>query len=122
MKTILFVDDEQCVRELIAATLSRAGRYTFFEAQNADEALEMARRERPDVMLLDIVMPGLSGLEVCRQLKADPETRGIKVIMLTALAQESQRELSQEVGADAYFTKPFSPTTLVGKIRELVGV
>lgn len=121
LKKILMVDDEEPVRALVVATIKYDGRYIILEAKDGLEALEVARREKPDVILLDIFMPGLDGFEVCRQLKADPETRGITVIMLTALAQDSDKEKAQQVGASGYFTKPFSPKALVRKLEEVLG-
>jgi len=114
-KKVLLSDDEEPVRALVAATLKSDARYQFLEARDGVEALEVARREKPDLILLDIVMPNMDGFEVCRRLKSDPETCGITVIMLTALAQEADKERSREVGVDGYFVKPFSPTALLKK-------
>lgn len=121
VKKILLADDEEPVRALVAATLKNDNRYQLLEARNGMEALELARRERPDLVLLDVVMPHIDGFEVCRQLKADPATRHITVIMLTALAQEADKERGQQVGADGYFTKPFSPLALLNKVDEVLG-
>lgn len=122
MKKILIVDDQAEVRELVEVTL-RIGDYQILQASNADEALAVARSERPDLMLLDVMMPNSSidGFEVCRQLKADPATRGINIVMITARGQEKDIETGRLAGADDYFTKPFSPLQLMNKVEELLG-
>jgi CheY-like chemotaxis protein len=120
-KKILLADDEEPVRALVAATLMADGRYLLLEAENGEQALEIARTEKPDLIFLDILMPLMDGLEVCRRLKTDPETRGLTIIMLTALAQEADMERGREAGADGYFTKPFSPTALLQKAEEVLG-
>jgi CheY-like chemotaxis protein len=121
VKKILLADDEEPLRALVAATLRDDTRYHLLEARDGLETLEVARREKPDLILLDILMPKLNGFEVCRQLKDDPETRGITIVMLTALAAEADKERGQEVGADDYFHKPFSPTALLEKVEEVLG-
>lgn len=95
--------------------------YEILEAADGNEALAMAREHRPELLLLDVEMPGLSGLEVCRLLKADPDTADIIVVMLTAKAQLSDVSAGAESGADDYFTKPFSPVTLMRKVDEIFG-
>lgn len=116
---ILLVDDEAPLRMLVAATLEGSG-YELFEATNGQEGLEIAFREKPDLVLLDVAMPKMDGFEMCRRLKADPATANIVVIMLTAMGQQSDRQKGAEAGADAYFTKPFSPTALLNKINEVL--
>ena len=81
----------------------------------------MAREYHPDVVLLDVMMPGRSGFDVCRDLKADPSTAGITIILLTARAQNADREEGQAAGADDYFTKPFSPIALLRKVDDVLG-
>ena len=120
-KTVLLIDDEAHLRRLVAVTLEDS-RYRFLEAADGKEGLEIARREKPDLILLDVAMPEVNGFGVCQQLKADPETRDIVVVMLTALAQEADRLRGWEVGADGYFTKPFSPTALLDKVGEVLGL
>jgi len=122
MKKILIVDDQAEVRELVEVTL-RIGDYQILQASNADEALAVARSEHPDLMLLDVMMPNSSidGFEVCRRLKADPNTRGINIVMVTARGQEKDLETGRLAGADDYFTKPFSPLQLMNKVEELLG-
>lgn len=120
MKKILIVDDEAYVRELVKATLS-ASNYMVFTAMDGEEALEVAKKEMPDLMLLDIEMPKKDGYEVCRQLKSDSKTSHIHIIMLTAYGQKKNMEKGREVGANDYFVKPFSPTALLDKINEVLG-
>ncbi|MDO8636466.1 MAG: response regulator [Dehalococcoidia bacterium] len=121
IKTILLADDEEPVRALVAATIRDDSRYKILEAKDGMEALEIARKEKPDIILLDIMMPKMDGFEVCRQLKADPRTSGIFIIMLTALAQNTDKGKAKEVGANGYFAKPFSPTALIKKLEEVLG-
>ena len=122
MKKILIVDDQPEVRELVDVTL-RIGDYTILQAANGGQALAVARSELPDLILLDVMMPNSSidGFEVCRQLKSEPATQLIGIVMLTARGQEVDRELGKRVGADDYFTKPFSPLQLMNKVEELLG-
>ncbi|MEJ2556463.1 MAG: response regulator [Anaerolineae bacterium] len=122
MKKILIVDDQPAVRELVDVTL-RIGDYTILQAVSGDQALAVAHTEHPDLVLLDVMMPNSSidGFEVCRRIKSDPMTQNIYVVMLTARGQEADMELGKQVGADDYFTKPFSPLQLMNKIEELLG-
>jgi len=121
VKKILIVDDQPEVRELVEVTL-RIGDYKILQASSGDEALRIARAERPDLMLLDVMMPNSSvdGFEVCRLLKSDPATRNINIVMVTARGQETDKEIGWKAGADDYFTKPFSPLQLMGKVEELL--
>jgi len=122
MKKILIVDDQPEVRELVEVTL-RIGDYAIFQAADGGQALSIARAELPDLILLDVMMPNSSidGFEVCRQLKSEPTTQSINVVMLTARGQEIDRETGKQVGADDYFTKPFSPLQLMNKVEKLLG-
>ena len=119
MRKLLIADDEAGVRSLVRMTLE-ADSYTILEAADGDEALEIARREHPDLIFLDVMMPGTDGVEVCRAIKADPRTAGTTVIMLTAKAQDADREQGLAAGADDYFTKPFSPVSLMMKVEEVL--
>ena len=121
-KAVLLADDEVMIRTLIAATLGFEDRYQVLVARDGEEALTTAQREKPDLICLDIMMPGRNGYEVCQALKGDPETAQIKVIMLTALAQESDRWKALEAGADDYVTKPFSPRALLEKVEEVLSL
>ena len=124
MKKILLVDDEEAVLELISATLQYGDEYEFVLARDGEEALQSARRHKPDLILLDILMPKKDGYYVCRALKQDPETAHMKVIILTALAQdpECQEALDSGAGADGYVTKPFSPMARLEKLEEALSV
>ncbi len=117
---ILLTDDEESVRTLVALTIKSDGRYDLLQAKDGVEALEVAAKELPDLILLDVLMPHKDGLEVCTRLKADPQTKHIPIILLTALAQEKDKLKGQRAGADGYFSKPFSPTALLTKIDEVL--
>jgi two-component system, OmpR family, phosphate regulon response regulator PhoB len=117
---VLIADDQANMRQLVRLTLE-TGRFEIFEAQDGDAALEVARRERPDLLFLDWTMPGLPGVEVCRALRDDPSHDGMRIVMLTARSQHGDRETAQEMGADDYITKPFSPIQLLEKVRDVLG-
>jgi CheY-like chemotaxis protein len=118
--TILVCDNEEILRGLVRASLDGNG-YTLVEARDGDEAVEQARLVRPDLILLDMMMPGRSGLEVLAELRTDPELRGIPVVMLTARAQVTDRDAAHLAGADRFLAKPFSPLELDGVVKELLG-
>lgn len=121
MKKILIVDDQLEVRELVQVTLE-IGDYQILTAENGKEAIEMAQREHPDIILLDIMMPGsdVDGLEACRRLKSDTTTEDITIVMLSAKGQDDDIEVGRAAGADDYFTKPFSPIALIEKVEEVM--
>lgn len=120
MKKILIVDDQLEVRELVSVTLE-IGPYTILTAENGNQALEIARAEMPDLILLDVMMPnGPDGLEVCTELKNDPVTQGLHIIMLTSKGQEWDVKAGYDSGADDYFIKPFSPLDLMNKVEEVL--
>jgi two-component system phosphate regulon response regulator PhoB len=116
---ILIVDDEPDALEVLGFKLREAG-YTPIFAKDGSRALAAARDERPDLMVLDLMLPEVDGLEVCKILRRDPATAGIPILMLTARASEMDRVLGLELGADDYVTKPFSPRELVLRIRKLL--
>lgn len=117
MKTILITEDKLEVRELIKVTL-RIGDYNLLEASNGMQAVEMAREHTPDLILMDIMMPGtIDGLEATRLIKSDPQTRHCRIIMLTAKGQQQDVMAGKEAGADAYFIKPFSPLELIQQVE-----
>lgn len=120
MRKLLIADDEEGVRSLVRMTLD-TGAYEIIEASDGEAALALAREHRPDLLLLDVMMPKLSGFEVCQALKENPATAGITIVMLTARAQESDRTHGEETGADDYFTKPFSPVALLRKVEDVLG-
>ncbi len=117
--TILVIDDEKDLIELVRYNLEKEG-FDVIAASDGKSGLEIALRHRPDVVLLDWMMPGVDGLEVCRQLRADARTARIPVLMLTAKAAEPDRVVGLEMGADDYVSKPFSPRELVARVRALL--
>ncbi len=113
---ILVVEDESALVTLLRYNLEREG-FRVADARDGEEALLMAREQKPDLVLLDWMLPLLSGLEVCRQMRRMPETRGVPIIMLTARGEEGDKLRGLDSGADDYVTKPFSPSELVARIR-----
>ena len=107
MPKIIIADDEPSLRLLVRATLSANKMFELIEASDGNEALLKSQKELPDLLLLDVMMPGLSGFEVCERLKNDPKTKKIKIIMLTAKGQQSDRDWALSVGTDYFLTKPF---------------
>lgn len=118
-RTVLLADDDPGLRRLVGATLG-SDHFNLLAAENGEETLSMAREHRPELILLDINMPRLSGLEVCRMLKADPTTVQIKIVMLTASGSDVDRARAFEASADDYFVKPFSPIALLDKVYALL--
>lgn len=116
MPRILIVDDEENILELIAYNLQKEGFQTE-RAVNGWEALEKVAANPPDLMILDWMLPGVDGLEVCRRLRDNPKTRGLPIIMLTARVEEVDKVLGLELGANDYVTKPFSPRELLARIK-----
>ncbi len=116
---ILVVDDEAPIRELIKVNLKNSG-YEVSEAKDGFEALDRVRLETIDLILLDIMLPGVDGLEVCRRLKLDPELARIPIIMITAKAEEVDRIIGLELGADDYVIKPFSVRELIARVRAVL--
>lgn len=120
MKTILLADDEANLRLLVRTTLSDP-QYRVIEAVDGRQALVLAREQHPDVIVLDWMMPALSGIEVATELRRDPLTRGIPIIMLTAKGQQSDREQGERLEVEAYLVKPFSPLELLERVDALIG-
>jgi two-component system, OmpR family, phosphate regulon response regulator PhoB len=120
LKKLLIVDDEDGVRALVRMTLDN-GLYEIIEASEGLEALDLAREYHPDLVLLDVMLPDVSGMDVCRKIKDDPELSSTTVVMLTARAQTSDVGDAEEAGADGYFTKPFSPIALTRKVESILG-
>lgn len=121
MKTILIADDEPNLRLLVSTTLGDPA-VRVLEARDGAEALRMAREELPDILILDWMMPGMTGVEVAGRLREDPVTAGIPVVLLTAKAQESDKEQGRAVGVKAYLVKPFSPLELLQVVDDILGV
>lgn len=116
---ILIVDDEKNIVETIKYNLTQAG-FRTLTAHDGKQALELARRELPDLITLDVMLPEHDGWEVCRLLRQDPATRRIPVIMLTVKNEETDKIIGLELGADDYMTKPFSPKELVARVKALL--
>jgi two-component system phosphate regulon response regulator PhoB len=118
-KTILIVEDEKPIREMVSFALGRAG-YVLVEAGDIAEAFECLAHQVPDLILLDWMLPGASGLELARRLKKDELTRDVPIIMLTARGEEEDKVTGLEAGADDYITKPFSPRELLARIKAVL--
>jgi DNA-binding response OmpR family regulator len=117
---ILIAEDEASVRSLIRLTLD-SGQTEIFEVADGASAVEVALRERPELLFLDWGMPGQSGIEVCRALRAAPPTESMKIVMLTARSDVGDRSAGFDAGVDDYITKPFSPIQLLDKVIEVLG-
>jgi two-component system, OmpR family, alkaline phosphatase synthesis response regulator PhoP len=117
--TILVVDDEEDIIELVELNLGREG-YHVLKCTTGEKALEIARAKAPALIVLDLMLPGIDGLEVCRRLKSGPKTAQIPVVMLTAKGEETDIVTGLELGADDYVTKPFSGKVLVARVRRLL--
>ena len=119
MKKILVVDDKPEVVELVSATLEGEG-YQIICAFDGEEALQKINKEKPDLVLLDVRMPKMTGLEVLAKVKKDPQTKDIPIIMLTAKGQQLDKDEGIRLGAEDYIIKPFSPSHLLRKIEEIL--
>jgi DNA-binding response OmpR family regulator len=121
---ILIVDDEDHLRMLIEQALEELEDegVDFLTASNGEEALELIVNEKPDLVFLDVMMPKMNGLEVCRRVKLDLKLNDVSIIILTAKGQELDKKKGEEVGADLYMTKPFDPDKLLEKAREIIGL
>jgi DNA-binding response OmpR family regulator len=119
MVTVLLAEDDTDIRDLVTFKLRQQG-YEVRAFEDGLSALASARDDPPDLAVLDITMPGMSGLDVCRELRADPATSDVPIILLTARAQESDIETGFSVGADDYVVKPFSPRELVSRMQAVL--
>lgn len=118
-KNILIVDDEPHLVQLAAYNLKKA-RFTVFSAEDAEEALQEIKKTPIDLVLLDLMLPGIQGMELCRLLRSNPKTTNIPIIMLTAKSEESDKIHGLETGADDYMTKPFSPKELIARVNAVL--
>jgi phosphate regulon transcriptional regulator PhoB len=116
---VLIVEDEPDIRELVVHHLKREG-YQVSVAASGEEALRQVQASPPDLVLLDLMMPAMNGLEVCRRLRQDPVTASLPIVMLTAKGDEIDRVLGLEIGADDYVVKPFSPKELLARVRAVL--
>ena len=119
-KNILIVEDERDVIDLLTLNLRRAGGFSLSTATDGVTGLQKAREEKPALIILDLMLPGISGLELCKILKSESQTRDIPILMLTAKAEEIDRILGLEFGADDYVTKPFSPREVILRIQAIL--
>ena len=119
---LLIVDDEAHIRMLIEQTLEELEDegVNFFTAENGEQALEIIQAERPQLVFLDVMMPKMNGMEVCRRVKKELGLNDVFIVLLTAKGQELDRQKGQEVGADVYMTKPFDPEKILEKAREVL--
>jgi two-component system chemotaxis response regulator CheY len=120
-RAVLVVDDDPFIRRLIATTLEDVAEFEIHEAANGIDALEVARRQRPSLVFLDIDMPGIDGIEACRQLRADRATSATTIVMLTAADGDAIQREAAAAGADLYLTKPFSPLDLLRLVDRVGG-
>lgn len=119
-KKIMVVDDEPYIARVIKFKLEQEG-YTVISANDGQSGLQKIKEEKPDLVLLDVMMPGLSGYEVCQKIKEDADLAGIPVVILTAKGQERDREQGLTMGASDYITKPFSPNRLLELVKNMIG-
>lgn len=119
MKKVLIVDDEESILGLLTVVVGSIPDYTIIRARDGQEAIDTAKIEKPDIILLDNRLPRMSGLDACRLIKSDPNLPGIKIIMLSCQGQNFDWEKAREFGADAYLTKPFDVQVLTDKLEEL---
>ncbi|WP_319415054.1 response regulator transcription factor [Marispirochaeta aestuarii] len=118
-ETVLIIDDEQYIRELLEYNLEKEG-YSVIPAASGEEGLDLARRNHPALIILDLMLPGIDGIDVCRRLKKDPRTADIPIIMASAKGEDADIVVGLEIGADDYITKPFSPRVLGARIRAVL--
>lgn len=119
MAKILIAEDEPDIRELIAFTL-RFGGYEVVTGTNGEEAVQLARQENPDIILLDVRMPRMTGYDACRLIKSDPNLKDVPVIFLSAKGQENEIQTGIESGAEEYLLKPFAPDQLTDRVRTIL--
>lgn len=121
---LLIVDDEAHIRMLLEQTLEELEDegVVFFTAENGEEALEIIQSENPQLVFLDVMMPKMNGMEVCRRVKKELGLNNVFIVLLTAKGQELDRQKGQEVGADLYMTKPFDPEMILAKAKEVLGL
>lgn len=121
---ILIVDDEAHIRMLIEQTLEELEDegVEFLTAENGEIALEIIQKENPKLVFLDVMMPKMNGMEVCRRVRKELELKDVFIVLLTAKGQELDRQRGQEVGADVYMTKPFDPEIILSKAKEVLGI
>jgi two-component system alkaline phosphatase synthesis response regulator PhoP len=120
MKKVLVIEDEKDILELILSIFDGLGNYQVLSAIDGEEAIKLARMDRPDIILLDIQLPKINGYEVCKYIKSDPTMSQIKILMLSGMTQNSDRQKAKEANADGYINKPFSSIELLEKVESLL--
>jgi CheY-like chemotaxis protein len=120
-RAVLVVDDDRFIRKLVTTTLENVAEFDLHEAADGLHALQLARATDPAIVFLDVDMPGLDGIDTCRELRLDPATRETTIVMLTASQGERTERLAEEAGADLFLTKPFSPLELLRLVDRLGG-
>ncbi len=116
---VLVVDDEEYIQHILSFSFGAEG-YDVVTASDGEEGIDKARNQKPDVIVMDIMMPKMDGYEACKRLKSDPQTRNIPVILLTAKGRDTDRKLGSEAGADDYVVKPFSPGRLIERVEGIM--
>jgi CheY-like chemotaxis protein len=124
MPSILIVDDDPVIRNLLSQILEgfQESGVRLLTAENGEAAMESIKREKPDIILLDVMMPKMNGFEVCDMVKRDPETKDIFIIMLTAKSQEIDKQKANSLGSDYYITKPFNIDEIMRKVVDILGI
>lgn len=116
---VLVADDEDSLRVLLKAVINSEEGYDFYEAVDGDDTLEKVKENKPEILILDVMMPGKTGFEVCEILKQDPSYKDIEIVILTAKGQESDQEWAKSCGADYFLRKPFSPLELIDILKSI---
>jgi DNA-binding response OmpR family regulator len=116
---VIVADDDSDIRALVAIAVRRAGLSLVDQLADGESALRSVREHRPDVVVLDVSMPGMTGLDVCRGIRADPSIHGIRVLLLSAAVNDASRQAGLDAGADEYLIKPFSPRELIERLSRL---
>jgi len=124
MPSILIVDDDPVIRNLLMQLLEdfQESGVRLLTAENGETSIEIIKREKPDIIFLDVMMPKMNGFEVCDMVKRDPETKDICIVMLTAKGQETDKQKARELGADYYITKPFNIDEIIKKVIYILGI
>lgn len=115
-ETILVVEDDENIQQLVGYNLAKAGFHVIY-ADKGEQAFDLIKREKPELIVLDLMLPGLNGFEVCKLVRKDPKTKNLPIVMLTAKSEENDIAMGLDLGADDYITKPFSPKVLVSRIK-----
>ena len=121
MAVVLIVDDDPFIRKLIATTLEDVAGFDLLQAADGAEAVDLAAREEPEIVFLDVDMPRLDGIEACAQIRAQPATANATIVMLTATSRTNNEQRAEEAGADLFLTKPFSPLDLLRLVDQIGG-